>query len=549
MRGTTWDRRVIILFLALAAAASVLFPWLLMATSADDMEASESPLVMAAARQLSAPGALYGAYARGHHLVLIHAPLYYRLTAAVAWVVNGFWGDALGSTLVVGRSLSGLGFAGILVGLYRLARLDGAGRLAGIASALFFAAAPIQGGLAFEVRPDMFGSALVFLGLSLGLEGGVRGSTGRSRVEVGFAILGLAVCVKQQNLVVVVAAATGLAVIGREFRRRAAVGLATAIGLVALILGVEEWLSGGLMSRSIVVAAASVGRVHPATWWMSVNLLLAMVWKNVGPILITTALALGVSRARDRMVGRFAGGLVIVLSVLAWLQMGSASTARGGLLALGLVGLLVLLPILSRRDGVCSRAGVLDRVVMGLLVVELVLVAALARASTGAWYNYAITSDGLACVLAGRLAGRLLESGTRRGGIALLAAGTAAFAFAITDVRAVRARRAAERDASARVVERVGRPASELYFADRPGDNRVFGARELVFDPWLISVFEAQGLAEPRSEWLARALERGPITVVAVAGERTSLEGLARDLPGMGYRVTDRVGIYRVWRR
>lgn len=540
--GIVRDPRALVLFIALAGASSVLGLWMGMAFDGYDMEASESPLLLAAARQLAAPSALYGPYDSGHHLVLIHAPLYYRLTALGAWPLAWIWGDPVFATLVVGRCLSGLGLLGILAGLFWLARLDGAGRSSGVLAALFFAAAPIQGGLAFEVRPDMVGSALVFLGLSIGLGGAIE----IKRVVAGFVLLGLAVCVKQQNVVVAIAAAIGLAAIAPARWRQAAAGLATAIGVAAVILGVEEWVSGGLMSRSIVVAAGRVGRDHPATWPAAANLLLALVWKNVGPILITTAMALGVARVRP--VGRIAAGLVVFLAAIVCLQMASARPGQGGVLAFGLAGLLVMMPILARSDRAPARVGSLDRLVLGLLVVELVLVAGLARLSTGAWYNYAITGEGFFCVLAGRFVGRILEAGPARAGFALFAAGTAAVAFAITDARAVGARRALERDAAVRVIERVGRPASKIYFADRPGDNRMLGRRDLVFDPWLYPVFESLGWAEPRDEWLGEAIRRRSITVVVVAGDQTMIAGVARDLRDLGYRLTDRVGFFRIWR-
>ena len=63
----------------------------------------------------------------------------------------------------------------------------------------------------------------------------------------------------------------------------------------------------------------------------------------------------------------------------------------------------------------------------------------------------------------------------------------------------------------ARLSHYLRRPSSELFFVDRPGDNRVHGRLDLVYDPWLYPVFESIGLAEPRSAWLARALETGPV--------------------------------------
>ena len=71
---------------ALVVGASSLVPWFVLAVRNEDVEALESPLVLSAARQLvHSPWELYGPYDNGNRLVLIHAPLYYRATAIMAW--------------------------------------------------------------------------------------------------------------------------------------------------------------------------------------------------------------------------------------------------------------------------------------------------------------------------------------------------------------------------------------------------------------------------------------------------------------------------------
>src|SRR3954449_5616886 len=73
---------------ALILGACTLVPWLFMALERDDVEASESPLVLAVARQIThGPRELYGPYGESNPLVLIHAPLYYRLAGLMAWAL------------------------------------------------------------------------------------------------------------------------------------------------------------------------------------------------------------------------------------------------------------------------------------------------------------------------------------------------------------------------------------------------------------------------------------------------------------------------------
>ena len=56
-----------------------------------------------------------------------------------------------------------------------------------------------------------------------------------------------------------------------------------------------------------------------------------------------------------------------------------------------------------------------------------------------------------------------------------------------------------------------------------------------MYDPWLYPVFESMGLAEPRSEWLARALETGPVRLIVTAAPQTRIDGIPRGLPELGY--------------
>jgi hypothetical protein len=131
--------------------------------------------------------------------------------------------------------------------------------------------------------------------------------------------------------------------------------------------------------------------------------------------------------------------------------------------------------------------------------------------------------------------------------VALAALAVPAFAF--TDITQVLAKRRADRTEVARVLEYVQRPATEIFFVDLPGENRTHGRLELVYDPWLYPVFESIGLAEPRSIWLEKALSAGPVRTVVAPASRSTIDGLKRTLPELGYRAASRVGRYLVWTR
>ncbi len=78
---------------------------LLLGLSDEDTDLYESPLILSVARQLAAgPGELYGPFGGRNPLVLIHAPLYYRLAALAAWPIagSGFHPDHSGAGWRVG---------------------------------------------------------------------------------------------------------------------------------------------------------------------------------------------------------------------------------------------------------------------------------------------------------------------------------------------------------------------------------------------------------------------------------------------------------------
>ena len=115
-----------------------------LAFSTEDTEPLETPLLMSVARQLyRSPWELYGPFGGENPWVLIHAPLYYRVTALTAWPLVRAGMDPVLAALVAGRSMSMLGLAVTLIAAFRLARLDGAPAIAGWWTVLLIVATPL----------------------------------------------------------------------------------------------------------------------------------------------------------------------------------------------------------------------------------------------------------------------------------------------------------------------------------------------------------------------------------------------------------------------
>jgi hypothetical protein len=109
--------------------------------------------------------------------------------------------------------------------------------------------------------------------------------------------------------------------------------------------------------------------------------------------------------------------------------------------------------------------------------------------------------------------------------------------------------RSNDRQVLAQIFHETGRPGSEFFFAGRPGDNRACGRLELVYDDWLYPVFESIHLAEPRSNWLTRALVAGPVRFVVNTSESPEIDGLGRSLVELGFARRIHLGPFFVWER
>jgi hypothetical protein len=543
---------------ALGLAACTLIPWVAMALQPEDIEALESPLLLSVAHQIeSGPRELYGPYDSRNPLVLIHAPLYYRLAGAMGWLFFRAGSPPITAALAAGRLLSALGFLATLMAAYRLARLGDMPARAGGWAVLLVAATPIYGGIPLEVRPDMLGIALQTTGIFLVHAALATAPVREAKLNAAAACFAVAVCIKQQYLVAPLVSLVLMA----GARARGRLGSAAIVRFVAIsscltlfYYGAEEWVTSGRMSKSVFIAARNVSRVRPADWPFAGNLLLAVIWKCVGPILLLAAAGLAMVSARNRparrafvIVGTSVIGVVVALAAL---QFFIVRIGISAMLVAGLVAMIVaVIPacVLLEKSLVGNW---LDRALWLYFAAELALTTILWRLSTGGWFNYAIPAVVIGCTLTGRALARGCNNAPSwRPLLPAVLAAMAVPLFAVTDLNQVRSRRADEKLATSRLLEQIPRASTELFFVDLPGANRLHGRIDLVYDHWLYPVFESTGLAEPRSIWLERALATGPVRVVATTSSRAQIDGLTRSLPDLGYSLFQRTGPYYVWAR
>jgi hypothetical protein len=470
----------------------------------DDSENLESTLVLAAAGQLTDGfGSLYGPYSGDNPRILIQAPLYYQGTALLAWPATALGSDPVAACLVAGRAISFLSFLACLVVVYHLATLDGAPRRAGLSAALLVASSAVVGSFPVTVRPDMAGVCLQTLGLTLVL-GILHGRPASPSIFMAYGAFALAACMKQHFVVGPIFASCVLAM--AAIRGRVRIGPvvaahAMALGIVGLVYGIGEALTGGRMSRSIFELPRELPLVAAGSWAHVVEAFLTTLRRSVG--------------------------LVALAAACAW--------------ACG-----------RRRAG-----GRLDALLAGYIAAELALMVKLCLDSEGGWYNYALEATVCGSVLVGRALGRILPAEV--GAARLAPVGLAALVLLLADARLVATL------VTLRRVERAGvrqllahpsvacRPADALYFAGRPQHNRRYGCRALVHDEWLYEAFESFAAAEPRACWLRSALRTGPVRLVVLPSggrrEPNAVPGVEPPLPALGYRWVARSGRYSLWER
>jgi hypothetical protein len=533
--------------------------WLVRGLGVWDTESLESPLMLSVARQLLvSPGELYGPFGGSNPLVLIHAPLYYRVAALTAWPMVRAGLDPVSAARVAGRSLSALGLLATLAVAYRLTQLDGRSRRAGLWAVLLIAASPVLEGQPFAVRPDMAGVALQTAGVLLVLSSLRDASRARIRVPWAYVAFGLAACVKQ-HLITAAGVSTILLLAGwRESRvrpRTLAQALAAFLGVVTVVYGLEWLVTGGQIWESAFVAAANVSRVHPGGLGHVQVLLIAVTSRAVGPIALLTAAGLIMVGAWSGIGRRIilAGGLAllgltmtaqILLAILHRPEFGAA-IAVGGMLLIG-----VVFPLCALLGEAGLRGGRLDMALWAYTVAELVVAIIFFDLSTGAWLNYAIQFVVFLAILAARAVSRIGVAGrlswkcwpVALAGLSVLVATYGRLADSEMES-------GIERAAMDRIFEHLKLPPSAFFFIDRPGLNRVNGRLNLVYDDWLYPVFESLHLAESRSSWLDRELRSRSLRAVVATTPASHIPGTDLDLNRLGYHTDIAVGPFFVWTR
>ena len=473
------------------------------ALGTDDVGRFETTLAMSIAGQLTnGPRVLYGPYTAANHLVLIHAPLYYRLAALLAWPLL-YWGlSLLTAAFIAGRSISLAATILCLVTVYRLSRLDGTSSGAGFMAVCLIAAAPIPGLLAVMVRPDMLAATLETLGIFLVLRFLVNDVPRTIDVVLAYIVFALAFCVKQQCLVP--AAVSSVLLCVTSVRQRA--GLASIVGahlaglgVVVVYLIVEQKITRGMMLQSAFVL--------PGGPFREIN---RASWSHVRGVFVITA---------KKLVGLIALASAFALSFRATFQ--------------------------GRR---------LDFLVSIYLLAEMASLLPLCLYNKGSADNYALQAVILACVLIGRAVDRVLADQTRfswRPAPLILAS----FVVLARDLQYIemgissRLREQAILHSMFSNSEIAGQPPSRIYFVDRLALNRSHGNLSVAHDEWLYGAFERVGAADPRSLWLRSALATGSVHYVVMPDESATVPGLDEPLPELGYSLAQRIGDYSIWKR
>ncbi len=346
-----WLSALITAVLAVSAIAFFGFRFSI-ALAEEDTDLYESPLILSVSRQfVVGPGELYGPFGGNNPLVLIHAPLYYRLAALIAWPLAGAGLHPVSAARIAGRSLSALGLAITLMAAYRLARLGGLSRRTGWWSVLLIAASPALAGQPFAVRPDMLGVALQTSGVLLVLSAVEGGPRAGSRVVWCYGLFGLAACVKQQFLLVAMVSTVVLLVSSRRGRVPVGAivrGLAAGLGILAFEYGSEWVVTGGRIWDAAFVAVQGVGRVHSADWLHVGTVFAAVLGKEAGLVALLAAAGLATVQVRSVLARSIvASGILVVVSIafLAITQLAdSGPKVTGTLVAASLAALVLVIP-------------------------------------------------------------------------------------------------------------------------------------------------------------------------------------------------------------
>jgi hypothetical protein len=529
----------------------------------DDSGQVETPLIRALASQLTeGPGVLYGPYSGENPRVLIHAPLYYRLAGLWAWPLKSAGLDPLDAALVAGRGLALVAALGLMVLVYRLARLDGAGRSAGFAAVVLVAASPVLGCLSVTVRPDAMAAALQTLGVVLVLRALRKGSPQAGDLMIAYAAFALAFCAKQHSLVapaVSTALLMGAWTRGRVSWRPILLAHGLAVTIVALDLAIEEGITGRMMIRSVFVLPGGPFRAINYGAWSHLGWVAGIVAKKSIGLL---ALAGACVWAEWRRSARREDAKAAIPGPNPSPQRGRVpfSDKQEGLSSHPEVRGVGILACLRADLGASFSSSErsrsfrsLDAAFLLYLAAELAALVPLSIFNSGAADNYALQAIVFACLLVGRALGRVVEARPDAAKLAGVAA--AAAVLLVADARLafinVRDRLADRVHLRSMLTDRevAACPNECRYFTRHQRLNRLHGQVELAHDEWLYGAFELALAAEPRTVWLRAALTIGPIRQVITPVEDETVPGLPEPLTALGYRPLARFGHYQVWER
>ena len=375
---------------------------------------------------------------------------------------------------------------------------------------------------------------------------------------LAFAAFGLAICVKQHF---VGGPVVGTFLLhwawrrGRVSLRAALLGMLVAFVIAAIFFAAEEVATEGRMSQAVFLAAAATARTHPGDWGRAAIVVAAIALGSTCLIALLATSGL-VQLAAPQAAGQrrmATAGLVLVgfTVIMPFVQSSHPSAAGGIASAVALcLCLLLVIPACALLDCRVFCSSRIERNLCLFVAVEVAIVAILCRASTGAWINYGVQGIVFAAILTARSLARACEHARSRTALASIAVVSAAtLGVVFKDSYSTYQRAEVERLAVARALDEINRPSAELYFAARPGLNRLYGQPDLVHDDWLYPVFESMRLAEPRSTWLELALTRGSVRFVVNTTDDARIDGLDRPLSALGYVRRFQVATFYVWER
>jgi hypothetical protein len=412
----------------------------------------------------------------------------------------------------------------------------------------------------FAVRPDMLGVAFQTVGVLLVVSALGRDAAQGWKLSAGFVVFALALCVKQ-HFITCPLISTGLALAqwrrGRLELKLIERSIITGLAVGVACYGIEELWTGGRMSQAVFRAAAAASRVHPGGWFRAYLLLFSITGRSSGLVMLVVAAGLAGLTNRTgwgwkglTIAGTGLIGLFLALSVRDF----SNEAEERWELVLALLAVVttmcIALPacvILARR--LLARQW-LDRVLLVYLAGELVMIVVLGWSSTGSWANYGIQATVFTSVIAARALDRACALRLSARAMVPIAAALSLQLFGVcSNTWSSFHRSRAERAALEQILGHFGRPSTEYFFVGRPGENRVHGRSDLVYDDWLYPVFESIRLAEPRSAWLRRALTDGSIRFIVNTSEMREIDGLAEPLALLGFVRRVKNGPFFVWER